>query len=457
MGRLIALATWAGAIWLIRRDTAQRPGISSALWIPTLWIGILLSRPMSAWVGWGGGAGGAESMEGSPLDALFYFLLIIAAAVVLNKRQINWCELMSASWPVFLFYGYLLVTVLWAESPSVSFKRWFKDFGNILVALVILTEANPQQALRAVILRCAYILIPLSVVFIRYFPELGRRYAAHSGNMEATGVTFQKNSLGVLVLICSLVIILDWIERSDGKTTLHAWIDRWLRYLPMIYLLIGAYLLRLCDSKTSIAALILGGSVLVSAKMPFLRQRIGAIGGCTIAAVVGFWTLDWLFGIKESIIGGMGRDMTFTGRTDVWRVLLKLNTDPIVGTGFCSFWSDNYYLSKLPDWVAFSAHNGYLETYIDGGMIAVSLLVLMLLVVGLRLNKRLAAGGNYALFSFSVLLVMIIANFSESHFGRMTPLGFLFLLVAVDSRSDKIIAHYKELAPVPLTPGDMAA
>ena len=93
--RLIELATWAAAIWLIRRDTAQRPGISPALWIPTLWIGILLSRPMSAWLGWGGGAGGAESMEGSPVDALFYFLLIIAAALVLNKRQVNWCEIIS--------------------------------------------------------------------------------------------------------------------------------------------------------------------------------------------------------------------------------------------------------------------------------------------------------------------------------------------------------------------------
>jgi exopolysaccharide production protein ExoQ len=456
MARLIALATWAGAIWLIRRDTAQRPGISPALWIPTLWIGILLSRPISAWLGLGGSGGGADSMEGSPFDALFYFLLIIAAAVVLNKRQVNWCEIISTNWPVFLFYGYLLVTVLWAESPSVSFKRWFKDFGNIVVALVILTEANPQQALRAVVLRCAYIFIPLSVVFVRYFPELGRRYATHSGNMEATGVTFQKNSLGVLIVICSLVIILDWIERSQAKVPLHTWIDRWLRYLPIIYLSIGAYLLRLCDSKTSIAALILGGLVLISVKMPFIRQRIGAVGGMTIAGIVAFWTLDWFFGIKESVVGSMGRDMTFTGRTDVWRELLKLNTDPIVGTGFCSFWSDNYYLSKLPDWIAFSAHNGYLETYIDGGMIAVSLLVLMLLVVGLRLNKTLAGGDNYALFCFSILLVTIVANFSESHFGRMSPLGFLFLLVAVDSRSHAKIAD-DELSPVPLAPGDMAA
>ena len=97
MTRLIAVATWALAIWLIRRDTAQKPGLSPALWIPTLWAGILLSRPFSAWVGFGGARGGAESMEGSSLDALFYFVMIVAAAITLSRRQLNWssCHLVK--------------------------------------------------------------------------------------------------------------------------------------------------------------------------------------------------------------------------------------------------------------------------------------------------------------------------------------------------------------------------
>ena len=110
----------------------------------------------------------------------------------------------------------------WAEASGVSFKRWFKDFGNIVVALVILTEVDPPRALRAVFLRCAYLLLPLSIVYIRYFPDLGRRYNIHSGDMEAIGVTFQKNSLGALVLICSLVIIWEWIEHSKEDCDRHA-------------------------------------------------------------------------------------------------------------------------------------------------------------------------------------------------------------------------------------------
>jgi exopolysaccharide production protein ExoQ len=466
MTTLIAVATWGLAIWLIWRDTSHRPGLSPALWIPTLWAGILLSRPLSAWTGFGGARGGTGSMEGSSTDALFYFAMIVAAAIILSKRQLNWSTVVSSNWPVFLFYGYLLVSVTWAEASGVSFKRWVKDFGNIVVALVILTETDPRQALRAVFLRCSYVLLPLSIVFVRYFPDLGRRYNVHSGDMEAIGVTMQKNSLGALVLICSLLLIWEWIEQSKEDLRQAGWIDRCMRFLPLAYLSMGVYLLHLCDSKTSISALVVGSAVLASVKLPVIRQRIGALGNYTVAAIIGLWALDSLFGIKESVVHGLGRDMTFTGRTDVWREILGLDIDPIIGTGFCSFWSNNYYLSRLPEWVAFSAHNGYIETYVDGGAIGVALLSLMLIAVGLKVNRQLSYGDNYTLFRFSVLLVTILANFSESHFGRMSPLGFLFLLAAVDPPwADREMADNDELseedsaelAPIGIAPGDMAA
>jgi exopolysaccharide production protein ExoQ len=425
MGRLILIAFLIFAFWLIRRDTARRPGISGALWIPTLWVGILASRPVSAWVGFGGGT---DTLEGSPLDRLFFFGFIFAAFIIVSRRQINWSDVFSRNWPVFLFYAYLLITVLWAESSVVSFKRWFKDFGNIIVLLVILTEENPQEAFRAVFVRCAYVLLPLSFIFIRWFPNLGRHYSIHSGAMEATGVTFQKNSLGACVLVTTLVLIWDWMERSQTGTRL----GKVERYVPFAMLALAAYLINLCDSKTSIACLVLGGGILAAVKLPLLRRRIGQFAGYALAGIVVFYLFDHMFGISEWIVSSMGRDMTFTGRTDVWRELLALKTDPIFGLGFCSIWSNRSILARLPDWVGASAHNGYLEMYLDGGYLAVFFLALMLLMVSLKINRQLKYAGTYALIGFVVLLVTIIGDFSESHFGRMSPLGFLFLLVAFE-------------------------
>src|ERR1700722_15006861 len=175
---LVSLA----AFWrLIKRDNRLREGVSAALWIPTLWVGIIASRPLSTWVGFGGGS---DTQGGSPMDALFFMAMIFASLIVLSRRQVAWSQLISENRAIFIFYGFLLVSVIWAYSPFVSFKRWFKELGNIFVLLVILTEASPQQALRAVFFRCGCVLMPLSYVFVRWFPELGRTYNIHSGQME---------------------------------------------------------------------------------------------------------------------------------------------------------------------------------------------------------------------------------------------------------------------------------
>src|ERR1700694_3193300 len=82
---------------LIRWDVRQRKGVSAAIWIPTLWVGIIASRSLSHWVGFGGGE---DSLEGSPLDRLFYFGMIFLALVVVHRRGVNWAEIISDCWPI---------------------------------------------------------------------------------------------------------------------------------------------------------------------------------------------------------------------------------------------------------------------------------------------------------------------------------------------------------------------
>jgi O-antigen ligase len=432
MSDLILIAFLAAAAVLIRRDTAVRDGISAAVWIPTLWVGILASRPVSAWLGFGGGV---DPLEGSPIDRLFFFGSIVVAFVIVFRRRPNWMQLVQGNWGLLLYYGFFLISILWAESSVVSGKRWIKDFGNIFVALVILTEVNPGQAFRAVFFRCGCVLLPLSVIFIRYFPNLGRQYSVHSGGLEVTGVTMQKNSLGAMALVCGLGLIWDWFDRT-GATGIR--LKRFDRYLPAALFAIAVYLLWICDSKTSIACLFLGGLILFAGRLPILRTRVSSLGLYVLAAAAGYFVLDQVFGIEKYVVESMGRDMTFTGRTEVWKALLALKTDPIFGTGFCSIWSDASYRSRLPEWVASSAHNGYLETYLDGGLIAVFFLGLFLVVTAFRINRQLGRGGAFALMRLAVLVAIVVGDLSESHFARMSPLWFMFLVVAIDPRSVSI-------------------
>lgn len=424
MSHVILVVCLMGSLWLIRRDTVTRPGVSAAVWIPTLWLGVIASRPVSLWLG----LGGADTLEGSPADRLFFFGLIVVSLIVLSRRNVPWSSLLARNWPLVLFYGFLLVSVVWANSPVASFKRWIKETGNILVVLVLLTEPQPLQAIRAVFVRCAYLLIPLSIVYLRYFPELGRRYSIYSGQLEVTGVTTQKNSLGTLVLVCALIFLWDWLERSRPGGLRIPRIDRWA---TAVIFGCGLHLLYLSDSKTSIVCLGLATFIIVSIRLPLLQRRISALGLYGLTAILAFFLLDWVFGLKDNVVSSLGRDLTFTGRTDVWRELLAVGTDPFLGTGFMSFWDDAYYRSKLPPWVAFSAHNGYLEVYLAAGFVGVALLGLLLFVTALRLNRALATAEPYAVVRFAILVVALIANLSESNFACMTPIGFLFLLATI--------------------------
>jgi O-antigen ligase len=425
MPHLILFSFLIFAVWLIRQDTKRREGISSALWIPTLWVGIIASRPVSAWTGIGGSG---DTLDGSPVDRAFYLSLILAALLVLSRRAVDWGWLIARNWPLVIFYGFLLVSVLWANSPFSSFKRWFKESGNILMVLVILTDPRPLQAFRAVFVRCAYLLIPLSLIFIRYFPELGRRYNQHSGAMEAVGVTFQKNSLGTMILACGLILLWDWMQRLEAGDRVRNSVEK---YAPPVVLGIAVYLLFLCDSKTSILSLAMGSLIIVSIRFSTLRQKVSDFGLYALVAVGLFFVADRQFGISEAIIRSLGRDMTFTGRTEVWAELMKVGTDPLLGTGFMSFWDDQSFQAKLPYWVAFSAHNGYIEVYLAGGWVGVGALSLMLLGVIGRINRALADGSDYSAVRFAILVMALIANFAESNFACMTPLGLLFILAAI--------------------------
>jgi O-antigen ligase len=334
------------------------------------------------------------------------------------------------NWPIFLFYAFLFVSLFWANSYFVSFKRWGKEFGNIAVLLVILTEARPGEAVRAVFVRCAYLWLPLSVVLIRYFPSIGRYYSLHGGEGELTGVTTQKNSLGELVLVCGLVLLWDWLEFH--KATLPSKAKRIENWIYLGFFFLTAYLMHLCNSATSLLCLLVSASIIAATRLPLFRKRRGLLGVATLAFFVSFWVLDKTVGVKENVVEGLGRDMTYTHRTDIWGELLDLHTDPILGVGFMSFWDDDRYQSRLPEWAQrTSAHNGYLEEYLAGGWVGIFFVIVMLLGTGFRINGALRHDGDYGAVRLAIFVAFVMHNFAESNIAGMTFLGFIFLLTGI--------------------------
>jgi O-antigen ligase len=403
----------------------QKAG-SWALMVPGIWLAILGSRPVSYWFG---SESGSSDVEGNPINTFTFAVLIVAAVLVLRKRGLAWGALIQRNKLLFLIYFYFAMSAFWSDMPFVSLKRLIKDFGCVLAALVILTEKNPAEAVRTLFARVSYLLFPLSVVFIRYFPEIGRQPTRAGENMF-TGVTTQKNTLGEVVFVFGLIILWDLIEIHKGENRPGKKSAMLIR-LGMI--LMGLWLLVTCDSQTSLLCLTLGVFIFWAAGRLLRMQNGKPVLIASLVAVTCLMAADKTFGFSEIIIKALGRNPTLTGRTDIWRVVLEQRTDPLIGQGFLVFWDSDKgravgdALMKIN-----STHNGYLEMYVDGGLVGDILLALLLLVFGNRVINRLFTENPLGRIGLVFWVLAIIYNLSESSFFRLDPLWFILLLVIIE-------------------------
>src|SRR5690348_15922720 len=180
------------AAYLMRLDAKQSRKLSKALWIPTLWMLYCGSRPVEAW--FGSSSGTIE--EGSGKDRWFQLVLMISAVAVLAKRQFDWRATLRANGWLMAVLPYAALSIVWSDESFVSLKRWVRMSGSVIVAMVVTSERDWQRGMEAVLRRCVYILIPFSLLLIKYFQNLGIEYNKWTGQRMWVGVTTQKNGLG---------------------------------------------------------------------------------------------------------------------------------------------------------------------------------------------------------------------------------------------------------------------
>src|SRR5439155_5329346 len=145
---IASFLTIAFIIFLFRRDIREKPNVTGALWLPLIWLVLGCSRAVSAWLNiFGLPVSGAASVEeGSPLDASFFVALIAAGFYVLNQRQVRLSEIVRNNGWLIAFLIYCFISIAWSDFPFVAFKRWIKILGHPIMALIVLTEPDPEEA-----------------------------------------------------------------------------------------------------------------------------------------------------------------------------------------------------------------------------------------------------------------------------------------------------------------------
>ncbi|MGJ5813865.1 O-antigen ligase family protein [Paludibaculum fermentans] len=417
MPPLIALVMCtAFVLVLLRVELLSCRHVSGAFWIPTLWMLSISSKSLALWSGVTG-----EGESGSPLDRLILTGLGVVGCVVLAKRRLRWAAALSQhGWLLALLF-YMLISTLWSDMTLIALKRWMRETIVVIMAMIVISEADPRQALECLLRRSAYILIPYSLMLLKYYPSLGRDYARWSGMTMWSGVTPSKNTLGCLCLISSLFLFWALFRRWREPSLLGG---RSVSCADASVLLIALYLLKGPGrgySATSIGCLVLGIATFLGLRLA-RKVRMRLPQWALLALVILLISL----GVATPFLGGsnlatftsaFGRDETFTGRTWIWEALMpEVWKHALFGQGFQSFWTGErreMYFS-VPH-----AHNGYLDIVLELGFVGLALATIWLLSCVRKLHRALEEDYDWASLALSLVFVIVVYNFTETTLNRL--------------------------------------
>jgi len=421
--------------WLFAKDSRRRGKISAALWIPLTWAFIISSKPVSVWLGMGSGLlddGGAP--QDQLIDKAIFLGLIAAGLFVLSRRRLDWRATVRNNKWLFVYFLYLGLSVLWSGESFVSLKRWIKDFGNVVMVLVILSEENPDEAIKAFFSRCAYLVVPLSVLVIRYYPQSSRHYDMWTNQPWFVGINTDKNAFGMAVFVCALSLFRTLLEFWERRRRDKARAEL-IGYT--VLMMMAAWLLHMAQSATAITCTVLGSGIILSMKVPAVKKKVHQLGAYIATIAVTFMLIK-VSGFDKFVVGQVaglvGRDPSLHGRDAIWGLVLNEDINPLIGEGFYSFWSAerNARLSKNYYYPLGEAHNGYIEIYLNEGLIGVALLITVMGSSIRGIKRDILGGVDLGALRLAFLCTVAIYNVTESVFDRLGLMWFAFVLVLME-------------------------
>jgi exopolysaccharide production protein ExoQ len=409
------------------------------IFLPTFWYMVVASRPPGVWlVTWGFPVGtGSDPTEGSSVDRYFFLALTIIGLFVLARRGFRWGETFRRNPWITALVVFMGISILWSQYPFVSFKRYIKVVGSIVMAFVILSNERSLDAVFAMLRHCFYIHLPMSFVCVKYFRDIGVSFDWGGGVSFWNGIATSKNTLGQVVMLAVLYFF--WEVRKS-------WPKQKWRNIHVVYLLMGLYLLKGSEdsiSMTSVfvcvfAMIVFWGIQSLRTQVVVARKFVTTIFSLTLGLVVLIqihsvvkFSPDSIFGM---IISAFGRDVTLTDRTFIWDDVYAASSNPLFGIGFGGFWIGK--IANIPwnanmTWVLGQAHSGYVDTYLQLGLVGDFLLAGTIFFAMALLKRSLDRDFDLSAFRITLLLTIAFINITESIYLRGDHHLWLLLMVAV--------------------------
>lgn len=316
----------------------------------------------------------ADTSQGSSLATQAVYAGVYGVTFLLVLARLGRSIFLCVKDPLLLVVvGIAAISVLWSADPGLSLRSSMALIGTTLFGVYLGLRFNFRDQLRLLAWALGIAAV-FSLMFALALPEYGIT-ADFRGGEAWRGVYHQKNVLGRLMALGGVVFLL--LAASGRGNSRPEWAGFGL----------SVSIVALANSATALVALmaVLGLLPLYKALrrhytfvVPFLIGVV-LLGG--IAAV-------WVFDDSAAVLATFGRDTTFTGRTDIWSAVLdKIRERPWLGYGYGAFWqgwegeSADVWLRIPYDNLPEHAHNGFLDLWLDLGLLGLAAFAIRLVFV----------------------------------------------------------------------------
>jgi len=207
----------------------------------------------------------------------------------------------------------------------------------------------------------------------------------------------------------------------------------------------GINLLSIAQCATAVACCVFGAGLMLATCLPLIRYRPAAVHALIFTVLLGSG-LTLLLGGRTAVTEALGRKPDLTGRTEIWNIVIPMAPNPIGGAGFETFWMGPrvvriFELVGGPQ-MTNEAHNGYIELYLNLGLLGLALIGLIL-GQGYRTSFRaFRRDRGFGALLLAYVVTAVAYNTTEAGFRMLGMEWFMLLLSIVVGSRTAGIAKY---------------
>lgn len=374
--------------------------------------------------------------SGSAISRMLWLgLLSVSIIIVFMRAGLAWLLVRMLNPFLLLFVGLAIASIAWSIDPSLSIRRIIRLITIVMVCIAFVLMGWHEQRYQQVIRSILTLMLMGSIIFGLLFPSL----AIHQQNAEEIvgawhGLANHKNGLGAIACIA----LIFWF---------HAGLTRQVKFpIALIGSAIATTCLALSRSSTSIATALFVMALLFillrspSSFRPFMPYLIWLLLTALLMYTLAILNLiPGLATLMAPIAALTGKDMSLTGRTEIWAILAEhIRYHPLLGTGYGAYWTagpvpgtESYeFMWRMNSFYPGSAHNGYLEILNDLGWIG--LLCLFGYIVTYIWQSLQLAGidRDQGILYLGLFFQQAITNLSETHWFSVLSVDFVIITLA---------------------------